>query len=215
MFRNEQFQDFVLDTRSTAFFIISFEGFRFRTISLHEVMISDHWDQTSLPANEEGSRRRLDNLIKRLKSSDRYDDYDETITKQMKDGVIEHAPSEASDKEFYIPHRAVVKGSAESAKLRIAYEASARESRTSPSLNDCLNPGPCLQNRPWSILVWSRFFLILLTGDLEKAFLQVIENQRSWTWSTQVSLEEAWEQGCSRISFYEGVVWPREFSLLT
>lgn len=126
-----------------------------------------------LPANEMGSRRRLENLIKRLKSSNRYNDYNDIITQQLKDGVIEPAPSEASDKEFYIPHKAVVKNMAESTKLRIVYDASARESRTSPSLNDCLNPGPCLQNLLWSILVRSRFLPILLTGDLEKAFLQV------------------------------------------
>ena len=95
------------------------------------------------------------------------------ITQQLEDGVIELAPQEASDKEFYIPHKAVVKNTAETTKLRIVYDASAKESRTSPSLNDCLNPGPSLQNLLWSILVRSRFLPILLTGDLEKAFLQV------------------------------------------
>ena len=40
-------------------------------------------------------------------------------------------------------------------------------------MNECLNPGPRLQNFLWSILVRSRFLPILLNGDLEKAFLQV------------------------------------------
>ena len=66
-----------------------------------------------------------------------------------------------------------MKNSAESTKLRIVYDASAKESRTSPFLNDCLNPGSSLQNHLWSILVRSRFLPVLLTGDLEKAFLQV------------------------------------------
>ena len=127
-----------------------------------------------LPTSQIGSRRRLENLLKRLKSSDRYDDYNDIITQQLKDGGIEPAPQKASDnKEFYIPHKAVVKNTAESTKLRVAYDASARETRTSPSLNECLNPGPRLQNLLWSILVRSRFLPILLTGDLEKAFLQV------------------------------------------
>ena len=51
--------------------------------------------------------------------------------------------------------------------------ASAREKDNQPSLNDCLNPGPTLQNRLWDILVRSRFYPVLLTGDLKKAFLQV------------------------------------------
>ena len=62
---------------------------------------------------------------------------------------------------------------AESTKLRIVYDASAREKSNQPSLNDCLNPGPLLQNRLWDILVQSRFYPVLLTGDLKKAFLQI------------------------------------------
>ena len=62
---------------------------------------------------------------------------------------------------------------AESTKLRIVYDASARERDNQPSLNDCLNPGPPLQNRLWDIFVRSRFYPVLLTGELKKAFLQV------------------------------------------
>jgi hypothetical protein len=92
-----------------------------------------------LPTNEMGSRRRLENLLKRLKSSDRYDEYNDIIAQQLKVGVIEPATQNASGKEFYIPHKAVVKNTAESTKLRVVYDASARESRTKPSLNDCLH----------------------------------------------------------------------------
>ena len=52
------------------------------------------------------------NLLKRLKSSDRYNDYNDVITQQLNDGVIEPAPQEARDKEFYIPHKAVIKNTA-------------------------------------------------------------------------------------------------------
>ncbi len=125
------------------------------------------------PTNKTGSRQRLENLVKRLNTNDHYHDYNAIIQQQLGEGVIEAAPVEATGTEFYIPHKAVVKSSAESTKLRIVYDASAKESRTSPSLNDCLNPGPSLQNHLWAILVRSRFHPILLTGDLEKAFLQV------------------------------------------
>ena len=128
-----------------------------------------------LPTNEMGSRRRLDNLVKRLKASDQYDHYD-IITQQLEDGVIELAPQEASDKEFCIPHKAVVKNTAETTKLRIVYDASAKESRTSPSLNDCLNPGPSLQNLLWSILVRSRFLLSCSLAILRRYF----QWRKSW-----------------------------------
>ena len=66
-----------------------------------------------------------------------------------------------------------LKKEAESTKVRIVYDASAREDATKPSLNDCLHPGPPLQNQLWDILVKSRFNPVLLTGDLRKAFLQI------------------------------------------
>jgi hypothetical protein len=72
-----------------------------------------------LPTNEMGSHRRLDNLVKLLKASDQYNHCNDIITKQLEDGVIELAPQEASDKGFYIPHKAVVKNTAETTKLCI------------------------------------------------------------------------------------------------
>ena len=55
----------------------------------------------------------------------------------------------------------------------MVYDASAKESGSQPSLNDCLHPGPPLQNLLWDVLVRSRFHPILLTGDLKQAFLQI------------------------------------------
>lgn len=44
-------------------------------------------------------------------------------------------------REFYIPHKPVVREIAESTKLRIVYDASARAHDNAPSLNDCLHAG--------------------------------------------------------------------------
>ena len=76
-------------------------------------------------------------------------------------------------REFYIPHKAVIQENAETTKLRIVYDASAREEVGQPSLNDCLHPGLPLQNLLWSVLIRARLHPVLLTGDLQKAFLQV------------------------------------------
>ena len=126
-----------------------------------------------LPSTEDGSRRRLNNLVKRLEQNDMYKQYDEIIQNQLEKGIVEPAPSDANGKEFYIPRRGVVKQTAEAAKLRIVHDTSARESKSQPPLNDCLNPGPHLQNHLWNILVRARFHPTLFTGDLEMAFLQV------------------------------------------
>ena len=126
-----------------------------------------------LPNNEEGSKRRLNSLLVRLKRSNLVEPYDDIIRNQLAEGVIEHAPAVAKGREFYIPHKAVVREAAMSTKLRVVYDASARAGPNVPSLNDCLYPGPPLQNRLWDVLVKQRSHPVVVTGDIAKAFLQV------------------------------------------
>ena len=139
------------------------------------------WYATKLPwranhpplaTNEMGSKRRLEQLIRKLQRDGQYEQYDNIIQQQIKDKIVEPAPEKATGKEYYIPHKAVTRVNAESTKLRIVYDASSKENNQA-SLNDCLHPGPPLQNRLWDILVRSRFYPCLLTGDLKQAFLQV------------------------------------------
>jgi len=131
-----------------------------------------------LPTNEAGSKTRLEQQIRKLEQNGQYEEYDSIIQQQLKEGVVEPTPDIATGKEFYIPHKRVTRENAGSTKLRIVYDASAREKENQPSLNDCLNPGPPLQNRLWDILVKSRFYPVLLTGDLKKAFPHKERRQR-------------------------------------
>ena len=68
----------------------------------------------------------------------------------------------ATGKEFYLPHKAVIRD-----------DASARRRVDQPSLNDCLQPGPPLQNLLWNVLMRVRFHPVVITGDLQKTFLQI------------------------------------------
>ena len=111
--------------------------------------------------------------MKRLERKGIHEEYNSIIQDQLEKGIVEPAPLIATGNEFYVPHKPVVKETADATKLRVVYDASAKETVSQPSLNDCLNPGPSLQNHLCDILVGSRFHPILLTGDLEKAFLQV------------------------------------------
>lgn len=86
---------------------------------------------------------------------------------------METANNQPDGVEFYIPHKPVVRDAAESTKVRIVYDASARAHPEAPSLNKCLNAGPPLQNKLWNVLVRMRFHPVVLTGDLKQAFLQV------------------------------------------
>ena len=100
-------------------------------------------------------------------------EYDAIIKEQLAEGVIEKAPPVSQSKEFYIPHKGVVRKTAETTKMRIVYDASARATPDPLSLNDCLHPGPALQNRLWDILIQQRGYPVVLAGDIKKAFLQI------------------------------------------
>lgn len=127
-----------------------------------------------LPNNKHGSLKRLENLVRKLeKQPQMLEKYDAIIQDQLTQGIVERVEEDPTGKEFYIPHKPVVRETAESTKIRIVYDASARAYDKAPSLNDCLETGPPLQNKLWSVLVRNRFHPVALAGDLKQAFLQV------------------------------------------
>jgi hypothetical protein len=126
-----------------------------------------------LPNNKQGSLQRLSKLGKNLQRKDLIAAYNEVIENQVKENIVERAPVQASGQEFYIPHKPVVREATSSTKLRVVYDASARASPDSPSLNECLNPGPPLLNRLWDVLVRQRVYPVAVTGDIRQAFLQI------------------------------------------
>ena len=65
---------------------------------------------------------------------------------QIEYGIVEKASNEQTGKEHYLPHKAFVRKSAETKKLRIIYDACAKEHSDEPKINKCFNPGPPLQN---------------------------------------------------------------------
>jgi hypothetical protein len=149
-----------------------------------------------LPNNEVNSLRRLASLTNRLERQGLTTKYGEIMEEQKAEGIIEKAELRSVGREFYIPHKAVIRPDAESTKIRVVYDASAKAHNSVPSLNECLHPGPPLQNRMWDVLVRGRFHPVALTGDLQKAFLQVRirENDRDalrfhWRKDQQSELE--------------------------
>ena len=127
-----------------------------------------------LPSNEVGSLRRLGNLVRKLRSRGTIERYDQVIQDQIEAEIVERVSGPVTgSREFYIPHKPVVRESAETTKLRVVYDASARAHSGAPSLNECLNPGPPLQNQLWSVLVRARIHPVVIAGDLKQAFLQV------------------------------------------
>ena len=104
--------------------------------------------------NERNSLARTSNLLRKLKSDPvLLHAYHNIIQDQLAEGIVEEAVKIAEGKEFYLPHRPVVKEGAESTKVRIVFDASARGKEGSPTLNECLETGPSLQNLINDILI--------------------------------------------------------------
>ena len=78
-----------------------------------------------------------------------------------------------SEKVYYLLHRSVIREFAESAKLNIVYDASAKSSKSTVSINEYLETGPPLQSSLYDILVRSRMRPITLCGDMQKAIWQI------------------------------------------
>ena len=73
----------------------------------------------------------------------------------------------------HLPHRPAIREAAESTKIRIVFNVSAKENHQSPSLNDVTEVGPPILNKLWNVLIRNRMCPVTLTGDLKQAFLQI------------------------------------------
>ena len=71
------------------------------------------------------------------------------------------------------PPQPVIRDQAESTKMRIVCDCSAKSDSQVPSLNDCLKVGPPLQPMIFDILMRNRLNFLCITGDIQKAFLQI------------------------------------------
>ena len=100
--------------------------------------------------------------------------YNDIIQTQLSQGIVERADEVVKDgREFYIPHKAVLRENAESTKISIVYDVSARANASVPSLNECLEIGPPLQDQLRNMLIRNRFYPVAIAGDLKQAFLQI------------------------------------------
>ena len=67
----------------------------------------------------------------------------------------------------------MIREAAETTKTCIVYNASANATPESPSLNKCLCLVLPLYNKLWDVLVRQRAYPLVVTADIQKAFLQI------------------------------------------
>lgn len=114
--------------------------------------------------------------MKRLSQKpDQLKEYDRVIKDQLDKGIIERVDQsekvQPCHQIHYLPHHCVVREDKSTTKLRIVYNASAREN--GPALNDCLHTGPPLTPDILNIPVRFRVQPIALVADIDKAFLMI------------------------------------------
>ena len=84
-------------------------------------------------------------MLKHLKkNSEKFIVYGKVIQEQLEDGIVEKVSdiTPQKGKEFYLPHKAIIREDAERTKLRIVNDASSKPNMNEPSLNECLEKGP-------------------------------------------------------------------------
>ncbi|XP_067030907.1 uncharacterized protein [Acropora muricata] len=140
-------------------------------------------DHDHLPDNFASYKSRLVSLLRCLSvKPDVSRQYNDVIREQLKQGIIEAVDQGTTDsvgKVHYIPHHEVICVDKETTKVRVVYDASAKAQSTTPNLNDCLHTGPPLSSLIYDILLRFRVHKVAISGDIEKAFLNVSGDPRN------------------------------------
>ena len=128
---------------------------------------------------------RLKSLQYRLKKEpELLDEYNNTIKDQLEKGVVEEVPPEelgsltdhllnGERSIHYMPHHAVVCKDKDTTKLRVVYDGSAKSDGEGHSLNESLETGPNFIPHLFDVLVRFRWNPVVISADIEKAFLTV------------------------------------------
>ena len=153
-----------------------------KVTSRYNVRLPWKLNKHDLPTNLILSKRRLNSLLNSLNKKDPglIKKYNEQLREQVNLGFIEKVRNLNLHEGIlhYIPHFPVFKTDSATTKMRIVYDASARVSSESLSLNDCLHTGPNLMQDLTGILLKFRTHRIAFTADIEKAFLQIELNNQ-------------------------------------
>ena len=116
-------------------------------------------EETRPPNNFQLAKRRLQGLLTRLRHHPEVlQEHNAIIQEQLTLGIVEKVSddssddsSEARDDIHYLPHHAAIRTDKQTTKIRIVYDASARDKGI--LLNDCLLSGPKFEQNILDILL--------------------------------------------------------------
>lgn len=140
----------------------------------YEVRLPWIEDHAPLSSNYSLTQKRLESVVRRLKSTGLCDQYEQIFAEWEAEGIIEKVSPDKVNHLLghYLPHRPVIKESSLTTKIRPVFDASAHE-KEKPALNHCLEKGPNLIEQIPSMLLRFREKRIGVVADIRKAFLQI------------------------------------------
>lgn len=126
----------------------------------------------NLIGSHSAALKRLLSLEKRFgKNLQLKAQYTAVLNEYIQKGYLKKVAMNIDD-GYFLPHQAVFKENSLTTKLRVVFDGSCATS-TGVSLNDALLAGPTIQDDLFSLLIRFRCHLYVLTGDIEKMYLQV------------------------------------------
>ncbi len=142
----------------------------------YEVKLPWKPDHPVLSDNYQLSKRRFEGVFSKLKANtELLNEYNSIIKEQESRGIIERVSLNQEvevGKVTYLPHHPVIRQEKLTTKVRIVYDASAKE-KSGASPNQSLYTGPCLLKTIAEIVVRFRLYPIGICADIEKAFLMI------------------------------------------
>ena len=126
--------------------------------------------------SEDTAIKRFYSLERRLQRDDKLREMYERFMKEYEElnHMTELKQNDIKeDRMYYLPHHGVLKESSATTKLRVVFDASAKTT-SGLSLNDVLKVGPIIQADLFNILIKFRKHNVVISGDIEKMFRQVM-----------------------------------------
>lgn len=101
--------------------------------------------------NYQMALNRLENTEKRLRKNPEVAEmYGKTIEKYIEKGYVQKISEISPETKWFLPHFPVIRPERETTKVRIVFDASAKQEGV--SLNDIIYQGPKLQNNLFDVL---------------------------------------------------------------
>ena len=142
----------------------------------YQVRLPWKQEHPMLPDNYTLCKRRLQTTLAKLKANPPLmEEYKKIMKEQEERGIIEKVePTNEAlvGKVAYLPHHPVIRSDKQTTKVRMVYDASAKNVE-GISLNSCLYTGPCLLKTVAEVIARFRLFPVAVTADIEKAFLMI------------------------------------------